>query len=129
MAKKKPFTSFDCWDVVKDHPSFVAVSFTTPPMYATPPSSATPSSNEESPTINLYDDQVNETPQSNDGSSQSPPKPMGSKAAKERRRLMKQGGKAPVEQQVYILESIASEQAEWRAQRGAQEASELKLYT
>ena len=67
MAKKKPFTYFDCWDVVKDHPSFAAVPFTTPSMYATPPSGAAPSSNEESPAINLDDDQVNETPPSNDG--------------------------------------------------------------
>ena len=95
-SKKKSFTHFECCEVVKDHPSFTVVLSTTPPTYATP------SSNEESPTVNLEDDQVDDIPLSNDGASQIPPRPMGNKAAKERRRLMKQG-KTPVQQRVKML--------------------------
>ncbi|KAL6144320.1 hypothetical protein ACLB2K_055014 [Fragaria x ananassa] len=100
--KKKRFAHFECWEVVKDHPSFAPVLPTTPSSYVST-YDATPSATESSPTINLDDDQVNETPQSNMGVSSSPPRPMGTKAAKEARRLKKHG-KTPIEQQVEYID-------------------------
>ncbi|XP_050368885.1 uncharacterized protein LOC126786976 [Argentina anserina] len=125
-AKKKKFTHFECWEVVKDHPSFVAVLPTTPSPYASS-YHGTPSATESSPTINLDDDQLNETPQSNTATPSSPPRPMGTKAAKEARR-QKKHGKTPIEQRVEVLHTIASDQASWHTKRLAHNESELNYY-
>ncbi|KAL6210000.1 hypothetical protein ACLB2K_020938 [Fragaria x ananassa] len=61
------------------------------------------------------------------GVSTSPPRPMGTKAAKEARRLKKHG-KTLIEQRVEVLNTIASDQASWHTKRLAHNESELNYY-
>ncbi|KAL6142377.1 hypothetical protein ACLB2K_060659 [Fragaria x ananassa] len=106
---KKEFTRFECWEVVKNHPTFREVSTSTPP-FSYSDTASTPLVSPMPPTFDVDEDEGIPTPQSNLEGSSSPVRPIGVKAAKEAKRKGKKVMTSSNEARDEALKSIAENQ-------------------
>ena len=124
---KKEFTRFECWEVVKNHPTFREVSTSTPP-FSYSDTASTPLVSPMPPTFDVDEDEGIPTPQSNLEGSSSPVRPIGVKAAKEAKRKGKKVMTSSNEARDETLKSIAENQKSWLAKQQTSDAMELALY-
>ena len=124
---KKEFTRFECWEVVKNHPTFREVSTSTPP-FSYSDTASTPLVSPMPPTFDVDEDEGIPTPQSNLEGSSSPVRPIGVKAAKEAKRKGKKVMTSSNEARDEALKSIAENQKYWLAKQQTSDAMELALY-